>query len=134
MKKINLIPILIILFYSISLKGINAESDFITPEQINEDLKATIEKIQSGEITEMNGELLFGEEGLPKFYKEIGYVTIWQDPQKANDAISQLTLAWKEGLDPLHYHLETILDLQNEIKKNPSDKSLQVVFDILLKR
>ena len=129
MKKIYSLPVFFALFLSISCFGFSINSELL---DLNEDLKSTIEKIQSGEITEMNGELLFGEEGLPKFYKEIGYVTIWQDPQKANDAISQLTLAWKEGLDPLHYHLETILDLQNEIKKNPSDKSLQVVFDILL--
>ena len=36
MNKINLLPILIILFFSISLKGNNPKSDFINPEQIND--------------------------------------------------------------------------------------------------
>ena len=102
-----------------------------TPE-FNGDLKTTIEKIQSGEITKLKGELLFAEVGLPLFYQEIGYVTIWQDPKKANEAISFLTMAWKEGLNPLHYHLEAILDLQNANKTNPNDINAQVIFDILL--
>ncbi len=132
MKKINIIPILIVLFYSISLKGINSETAFISSQQVNENLKETIDEIQSGEITHLNGVLLYAETGLPEFYKEIGYKTIWADPKKANEAISQLTMAWQDGLNPLDYHLEVILDLQNAIKNNPNDKNSQVIFDILL--
>jgi murein L,D-transpeptidase YcbB/YkuD len=127
MKKNNILPILIILFYSISLKGIYAESDFISPQQINDNLKETIGKIQSGETTHLNGVLLYAENGLPKFYEKIGYTTIWQDSKKANEAISEITMAWQNGLNPKDYHLDAIKKLQNS--KSAED---QVIFDILL--
>lgn len=132
MKKNNIIAILIVLFFTITSKGIYAESNFKSTQQINGNLKETIDKIHSGETTHLNGVLLYAENGLPEFYEEIGYTTIWADPKKANEAISLLTLAWQDGLNPLDYHLEVILDLQNANKNNPNDKNSQVIFDILL--
>jgi len=127
MKKNNLLPLFILFFFSITGNGIKANSDFVRPEQINENLKETMAKIQSGETTHLNGVLLYGEKGLPKFYEKFGYTTIWQDSKKADEAINQITMAWENGLSPNDYHLEAIKKLQNS--KNADD---QVIFDILL--
>ena len=132
MKKINVLPFLFVLVLSISCNGIYAESDYISSPKLNEDLKETIDKIQSGEITHLKEVILYAETGLPEFYKKIGYIPIWDDPRKANEAINQITLAWQNGLNPSDYHLKSILDLQIAIKNNPNDKNSHVIFDILL--
>lgn len=94
--------------------------------------KQLIDSIKIGKENSILGESILAEKALPELYYSNDYKVIWKDTIQSDKAILQLINAWKEGLNPKDYHLSSILDINDYLKKNPNDRKTQAIYDILI--
>ncbi len=62
----------------------------------------------------VNGKLLFSQNSLPEFYKDVGYILAWSDQKNREDLLTSLQRADEEGLIPEDYHLQQIKQLLDQ--------------------
>jgi murein L,D-transpeptidase YcbB/YkuD len=91
-----------------------------------------IDSVQIGKKNSLIGETILAEKALPELYFLNKYELLWTDSIVRSKAILQLIEAWKEGLNPKDYHLESILDINDHLLLDTTDRRSKAIFDILL--
>ena len=148
MKRVYFLHILLIAFYlaqscksnkpanipiaaSVDTTHIDTESVSISIDTINY-LHLFLDSIQLGKENNLVGEDIHAENALHEFYSMHDHQLVWRDSLKSDEAIRQIIMAWKEGLNPKDYHLESLLDLNSYLGSKPTDRESEAIFDILL--
>ena len=128
--------LLILLLHSTGPSESYAIESLLASGKLSEILRQRLEATGIPAELALNGELILATRALPEFYLQRFFVPAWvQDDRVRKEAFEFLDILQQvdgDGLDPLHYHHQALLELIPGItSENPNPGQL-VDFDLLL--
>jgi len=100
---------------------------------VNEEIRARLEKLQSGSGLIIQGSAVASMTVLPALYQQRHFKPAWTNPRSIAQLFEAVRNIEEDGLDAQDYHLATLETLQADIgSKASSDPARMADFDVLL--
>jgi murein L,D-transpeptidase YcbB/YkuD len=95
---------------------------YSTLSEIPEYIRSKLEQLAFDPEIKIGGEKFHSIEYVSNLYAKNDYMPFWTEPEYVEDAINGIRSSYEDGLQTVDYHLEAILELQDEIASDKGDK------------